>query len=330
VDTFVRQWGLQALEPAALTVSLEAATPLERERQERDRLWQPRLERAVYKAERAARHDRLVEPEPRLVARQLAQDWEEKRTAPRQLQEDYDRFVHEHPRRLSGAEREAIRQLAQNIPVCCQEPTTTRADRKEMVRQVVHRVLVAGEGTSERLHLTIAWVGGGTTAGSTPRPIRHIDHLRYYPQLCHRLRTLAQAGHPAGQIAERLAQEGYRPPKCAERFSRPAVRELMQRLGGHPPRTRRRATRAVHEWWVSALARTGGLPKTTLHPWRKRGWLQARWHAPTRRWSVRAEATELERLKERRALPPGDYRRRVWLDPASAHPTATLPQTPRE
>jgi DNA invertase Pin-like site-specific DNA recombinase len=317
VDTFVSQWVLKALEPAALTVSLEAATHLERERQELDRLWQHRLERATYETERAARHYRMVEPEHRLVARQLAQDWEATLTAQRQLQEDYDRFLHEHPRRLSGAEREAIRQLAQNIPALWQAPTTTMADRKEIVRQVVHRVLVAGEGTSERLQLTIEWVGGGTTAGNTTRPIRNIEHLSYYPQLCNRIRTLAQAGHPAGQIAERLEQEGYRPPKCAERFSRPAVLELMQRLGVHKPRTRRRATLAVHEWWVSDLARTVGIPKTTLHPWRKRGWLQARWHAQTQRWMVWADGAELERLKQRHALPPGYYSRRLWLDTAA-------------
>jgi DNA invertase Pin-like site-specific DNA recombinase len=327
VDTFVRQWVLKALEPAALTVSLAAATHLERERQEMDRLWQQRLERATYEAERAARHDRWVEPEPRLVARQLAQDWEEKLTAQRPLQEDDDRLLPEHPRRLSGAEREAIRQLAQNIPALWQAPTTTMADRKEMARQVVHRVLVAGEGTSERLQLTIAWVGGGTTAGSTTRPIRHIAHRSYDPQLCHRMRPLAQAGHPAGQIAERLEHEGYRPPKGAERFSRPAVLELMPRLGVHQPRTRRRATLAVHEWWGSDLARTVGIPKTPWHTWRQRGWLQARWHAPTQRWIVRADATELGRLKEWRALPPGSYSRSLWLDTASAHPTATPTQT---
>jgi hypothetical protein len=93
VDTFVSQWALKALEPAALTVSLEAAAHVERERRELDRLWQQRIERATYEAERAARHYRLLEPEHRLVARQLAKAWKEKLTAQRQLQEDYDQFV---------------------------------------------------------------------------------------------------------------------------------------------------------------------------------------------------------------------------------------------
>jgi hypothetical protein len=88
VDAFVSQWGLTALEPAALPLSLEATTRLEQERQELDRLWQQRWERAAYESERAARHYRLVEPEHRLVARQLAKEWEDKLTAQRQWQEE--------------------------------------------------------------------------------------------------------------------------------------------------------------------------------------------------------------------------------------------------
>lgn len=247
-------------------------------------------------AEQAARHYRLVEPEHRTGARPLAKDWEEQLTAQRQLQEDYERFVQAHPRPLSAPAREAVQPLAQNIPALWHAPTTTMADRQEIIRQVIHRVMVAGAGTSERLQLTIEWMGGGTTAGSTTRPIRRIDQLRYYPQLCDRIRTLAQVGHRAGQIAEHLEQEGYHPPKRAERCSRAAVLELLQRLGVPQPRARRRAALAAHEWWLSDVAHTAGIPKTTLHAWRKRGWLQARWHAQTQRWMVWAEGAELERL----------------------------------
>ena len=49
--------------PAALELSLEAATHLEQERTELDQLWQKRLERSAFEAERAGRHYRLVEPE---------------------------------------------------------------------------------------------------------------------------------------------------------------------------------------------------------------------------------------------------------------------------
>src|SRR5262245_708030 len=62
-DACGSQWVLTALAPAALTLSLEATTDLEQERQALHQLWQQRLERAAYEAERAARPCRASEPE---------------------------------------------------------------------------------------------------------------------------------------------------------------------------------------------------------------------------------------------------------------------------
>jgi DNA invertase Pin-like site-specific DNA recombinase len=229
LDAFISNSVLKALEPAALELSLQAAAHRESERAELDRLWQQRLERAAFEAERAARHYRLVEPENRLVARQLAKEWEAKLTAQEQLQEDYERFLHEQPRTLSEAERGTLRALAENLPVLWAAPTTTVAERKDLIREVIQRIRVENEGESERLHVSIDWVGGGCTTGVVTRPISRVERLSYYPELCERVRRLASQGLGAESIAENLAQAGYRPPKQAERFSRQAVRELLQR-----------------------------------------------------------------------------------------------------
>lgn len=325
IDAFVSHWVLRALEPAALTLSLEATARLEQERQALDRLWQQRLERAAYESERAARHYRMVEPEHRLVARQLAKDWEGKLTTQRQLQEDYQRFLHVQPRPLSRVEREAIEQLAQNIPALWQAPTTAMADRKEIVRQIIQRVIVAGEGLSERLRITIAWVGGGTTAGLTTRPISRIEHLSYYPLLGERIRTLAQEGYNTVQITDRLAHEGFLAPKQAQPFSRQSVIELMRRLGVHRPRRRRHPPLNEHEWWLSDLERELGRSNSTLHHWRQRGWLQARWHDHSKRWVAWADEAELQRLKQRCALPAGYESRQRWLGAQPSQPTVSPP-----
>src|SRR5712691_5210018 len=235
IDTFVTQWVLKALEPAALTLSLEATARLEHARQELDQLWRQRLERAAYESERAARHYRLVEPEHRLVARQLAKDWEDKLAAQRQLQEDYERFLHTQSQVLSYTEREAIAQLAQNIPALWHASTTTVADRKEMIRQIIQRVIVQAEGGSERLHITIEWVGGGTTAGITTRPIRRTENLSYYPLLCERIRRLAAEGYSTVKITACLAQEGCCSPQQDRALNRQTVIELMRRLSVRQP-----------------------------------------------------------------------------------------------
>jgi DNA invertase Pin-like site-specific DNA recombinase len=323
IDAFVSQWVLAALEPAALTLSLEATTRLEQERQALDRLWQQRLERVAYESERAARHYHLVEPEHRLVARQLAKDWEDKLTAQRQLQEEYQRFVHAQPQPLSRVERQAIEQLAQNIPALWQAPTTTMADRKEIVRQIIQRVSVTGIGLSERLQITIEWVGGGTTAGMTTRPISRTEHLSYYPALCERIRTLGQQGYSTVQITDCLAQEGFQSPKQPQPFSRQSVIELMRRLGVHQSRRRRRPPLHPHEWWLSDLERELGRSNSTLHQWRKRGWLKARWHEQSKRWIAWADEAALDCLKQRCALPAGYESRKMWLAAQSSQPTDT-------
>jgi hypothetical protein len=270
---------------------LEATACLEQARRELDQLWQQRLERAAYEAERAARHYRLSAPEHRWVARQLAKEWEAKLTAQRHLQEAYERFVQVQPQPLSAAERAAIAPLAHNIPALWHAPTTTMAERKEMVRQSIHRVMVAGEDMSERLQLTIAWVGGGTTTGITTRPIRRIAPFSAYPRLCERIRT--------------LAHEGFRSPTQAKPLSRPSVVELMRPLEGHQPRRRRRLPLSQHEWWWSDLERALGGSNSTRHRWRQCGGRAARGHPQSKRWVALADAAELERLKQRGTRPAG-------------------------
>ena len=135
LDTFVSQQVLAALEPAALELSLTATERLEQERAELDLLWHQRRERAAYEVERAARQYHAVEPEHRLVARTLERAWEENLAAQQQLEEEYHRFLQQKPRLLSEAEREAIRRLATDVPALWAAPTTTDADRKEIIRK---------------------------------------------------------------------------------------------------------------------------------------------------------------------------------------------------
>jgi hypothetical protein len=116
LDEFVSGRVLEALKPAALELSLEAAKNLRRERDDLEQLWHQRLERAEYEAGRAGQQYRLVDPENRLVARELEREWEEKLAAQKKLKEEYHRFLHTRPRVLSKEEQEAIRGLAEDIP----------------------------------------------------------------------------------------------------------------------------------------------------------------------------------------------------------------------
>lgn len=70
-DRLIESLVLQAVEPASLVLSLRAAERAERDRERLHRHWKQRLERAGYETDRARRQYDAVDPENRLVAREL-------------------------------------------------------------------------------------------------------------------------------------------------------------------------------------------------------------------------------------------------------------------
>jgi len=317
-DAHVTGLLLDAMAPTALEVSLAAAEQIEQQRTEVDRIWRQRLERADYAVDRARRQYRLAEPENRLVARQLERDWEAALAERQRLGEEYDRFTAARPRTLTPAERAEIHALATNIPAIWHAPTTTDADRKQLIRHLVQRVRLEVLGDSERVRVQITWAGGHHSDGELVRPVAALEQLSYYPALAARVRELAAGGHAAGQIARCLNDEGFRPPKRNERFGEQGVRDLLRRLGcisRQEHAIRRAAPRlGEHEWWLTDLAREIDMPRVTLFSWLRRGWITARQQPdPPRLWIVHADPEEVERLRRLHQLPQGHHTRRPWL-----------------
>jgi len=199
--------------PAALEISLAAAEQTEGQRTQVDRIWRQRLERAELAADRARRQYQLAEPENRLVARQLEKDWEAALAERQRLGEEYDRFTATRPRTLTAAERDQIRALAADLPAVWNAPTTSDADRKQLIRHLVEQVRITVLGASEKVDVQVIWAGGHRTAAQITRPVACLTQLSCYPQLTTRARELADSGCTTAQIAERLNAEGFRPPK---------------------------------------------------------------------------------------------------------------------
>jgi DNA invertase Pin-like site-specific DNA recombinase len=305
LDDLVSQQVLRALEPAALEISLKVAEDVEAERQQLHRHWQQRLERAQYQVERAARQYQAVEPEHRLVARTLERQWEEALAAEAALKADYERFLTQQPVTLSAEERAAIRRLASDIPALWHAPTTTAADRQAIIRQLVERVIVTVQGDSERVQVQIHWLGGHGTQATLIRPVARVDQLSYYPQLMARVAALHAEGYQGTAIASLLNAEGWHPPKRCETFNGARVQSLLARLG---LRSQRRTpaievSREADEWTLAELSHRLDMPQPTLYRWLRCGVLTARQVTQQSHplWLIRTDATELERLRSRRA-----------------------------
>src|SRR4051794_12243653 len=169
LDDLVAAQVLAALEPAALELSLAATDDIEQERARLHQNWQQQVERARYEAERARRQYDAVEPENRLVVRELERRWEEALKEQRRLEEEYARFGRNQPKGLSDCEREQIRTVSRDLPALWHAPATTAADRQRIVRLLVKEVVVTVRGESEWVDVIILWAGGFTSGHELER-----------------------------------------------------------------------------------------------------------------------------------------------------------------
>ena len=276
VDELVAAQILRALAPAALELSLQAVADIERERARLDAHWQQKLQRGRYDIELAERRYRAVDPDHRLVAASLEQQWEAALGGERQLRDEYDRFQHTSPTTLTDADRDRVRALAGHLPTLWTAPDTTPADRKDMIRCLVERVVVHVRCDSEFVDATIHWKGGFASQHEFARPVSTYARLRDFDTLMNRVAELRASGHAAPRIAAALNAEGFRPPKRRGEFTVPVVYQLLKRRGLLGDERTHDELRGDGEWWLVDLARHLGMSHQKLRDWARKGWVHSR------------------------------------------------------
>lgn len=310
LESFVVDRLLQAVTPASLELSLAAAADVECERKQLDHHWQQRLARSRYEIEQSRRQYASVDPEHRLVARELERRWDEALRADEQLQSDYGRFQRDCPMQLSSDEREQILTLTRDIPLLWNASTTTPQDRQTIARLLLEQVVVTVEGTTDRVDVELRWIGGFNSCHTLSRPVQTYRQLSNYKELVARIESLRANQQTLPEIAMTLNAEGFHPPKRSLRFTKGILsgllRELRVQTGTSTCKAVFEVYLATDEWWLADLATTLSMPMATLHRWRKVGWIVARKIAEAgSRWAAFADAEELDRLRRLRNAPHG-------------------------
>ena len=300
---------LEVLEPATVELSLQAAADIQQERGRLHEHWQQRLQRAEYQVQRARRQYDVVDPENRLVARELERQWEESLKEQRQAEEDYHRFHDQQPAQLSDDDQLAIRNLSRDLPALWQAGSTTNAERQTVVRQLVERVVVNVQGKTEYVDMTVHWVGGFVTQHEVVRTITHYEQLRDFPRIKSRLLELRDEGRTSQQIAACLNAEGFHTVTRGKQYTAQIVHKLCSRFRrtASPNGQTKGVVLKANEWWLTDLTRELSIPWSTLSGWCRKGWVRAR-QTDHRWWIVWADEEEQQRLRTLHAfVPNGAY-----------------------
>lgn len=309
LETSVVERLLHAVSPAVLELSLAATEAVERERKQLDAHWRQRLTRSRYEAEQARRHYAAVDPDHRLVARELERRWDEALRSAEQLEADYARFQQDSPAQLSPDEREQVFALAEDLPALWGAESTTPEDRQTIARLLLEQVTVTVEGATDRVDAELRWAGGFVSRHALTRPVQTYEQLSNYHELVARIDTLRVHRKTLSQIAVTLNAEGFHPPKRASRFTKGMVSGFLRERdarAGRAPCGDTDPLLEANEWWLADLASALSMPIATLHRWRRVGWLTSRKVAQAKgRWAIDADAEELDRLRRLRDAPRG-------------------------
>jgi DNA invertase Pin-like site-specific DNA recombinase len=168
------------------------------------------LQQARFAAAHARRQYDAVDPDNRLVARELERRWNEALQIVCRLEGEIAALAARKPAPLGEAERRHLMQLGADLELAWSHPAARAETRKRILRAALHEIVVRIEGGF--VEMVLHWQGGDHTAlklqmnsagkhrwtvpGDTLSLIRELARMMPDPQVA---RLLNRAGKPTGR-----------------------------------------------------------------------------------------------------------------------------------
>lgn len=232
---------------------------------------QLRLERARYEAALAQRQYDAVDPDNRLVARELERRWNTALGALETLDSEYALMRRTDLMPLNAAEREEVRRIAADLPGLWRAETTTAIDRKRLLRLAVAAVTVTVDRTARRVDVVILWTGGATSTHTAPLPPIGL-HATTDAAVIARIRELSRR-LPDHAIAHELNALGLR-TQTGKEWTYERVFSMRKQYGiptGCPIRTGSLEPRADGRISAKAAAKRLGVTPSLVQIWVQHG-----------------------------------------------------------
>jgi DNA invertase Pin-like site-specific DNA recombinase len=209
VDEAIATQVLEVIAPPEVDLSLAVLKEVERQGDDVTQQWRLRIERARFDAERAARQYHAVEPENRLVARTLETKWNEKLRALAEVEQGLRDALAARRVELSLDDRRAVMRLARDLPRVWNAPTTSNAERKQIVRMLIEEVCLEPVDLPRRAtKIRILWKTGAVTEVLAERPAP--GDSRTPPSVQEAIRELVRQRLSDDAIAQHLNARGIR------------------------------------------------------------------------------------------------------------------------
>jgi len=174
---------LECLGPLGVEAMIEAAEVYTQQLQVQRRQWEHKVEHARYEANLARRQYHAVDPENRLVARELERRFEKALKALGRTEKEVEEHLHRLPQALSGPEAQLLKKYANDLSKLWSAPTTKPQDRKRIARCLIENVVVAVVAEESIVRAKVHWKGGEVTVIELPRGKSGVHRYVTAPEL---------------------------------------------------------------------------------------------------------------------------------------------------
>ena len=174
--------------------------------------WEQKIERARYEVELSRRQYNSVDPQNRLVARELERRFEKALKELEAVEANAAERLRQVEAPLSPDEEQQLKAYAEDVEKLWQAPGTRVQERKRIARCLVEKVVVLAAPGAERLKAEVHWKGGEQTGIEVARGKTGLHRYVTDPELVELVRTLAREFSDE-QIARILYRKRLKTPK---------------------------------------------------------------------------------------------------------------------
>ena len=302
IDEVAANAFLDAITPAAMEAVFLAEKNIEADHDAALDQWRLQIERLRYEADKAERRFHTVEPENRLVARTLENQWETCLNKLQVAENELEQRQRKRPERLTLEQRAHIRMLGKDIKLVWQAATTTYRDKKELLQSMLQEVNIKVNRTMNTAHLILRWQTEVITEIHVNLPKRQPPPIRTKQDTIDLVRRLA-VHYPDAMIAGILNRQGRRTARD-HRFTANRVGNLRR----HWDISKFDAASAPSDEGelvtVQKAADILGIVPSTVHRWLSDGFIVGEQITPGAPWRIRVTDELRSRFVEK---PPEGY-----------------------
>lgn len=298
---------LEALSPASMQVTLAALAQMDNAEDATLKQLSQRREQAQYEADRARRQYEVVEPENRLVARTLENEWNKRLSELAEIERQIAEHHNQQIPSLTPEERERVLELGLDLRSIWEAPTTTAQERKQLLRAVFDDVILKIDRSTAHAKVTLVWQGGATSELEVQLPRSGHNARCVDASIVEDVRKMAAVMTDA-QIAATLVRRAIRTPTGLP-YNAVRVQELRKRheIPEYQPTP---SDDNEPTYTAEEAAEKLGVTGFTVLRWLREGFLVGEQVAPRAPWRIKLGA--VARLKVAERAPKG------WLPPKAA------------